>query len=318
MKRVVVLGGSGFFGRLIAEKLHRAELRPIVASRSQGDLRIDADNPTDIRSNLEPRDLVIDAAGPFQTRTPALIEAARTIGFDVIDLSDSPEYSSFIYDQAAPIQAAGIRVLTACSALSTVSALVLKSSGIDQPETLSAYLVPASRKTASLGTLTSVLASVEGERRTFRFPQPFGMRSGITARSVDKVTLPRLFSSLRTIELVIDLQVPGANTLLRAKSFRWMLSRFQPMVVNITHRIGHSTGVLAYEITSAGRHTQTIFSGEQSYLLAVIPAVEAAKAIVSGRFPQRGVIPATEHIDLTRFTDAVRREGIAMVGSLPE
>ena len=84
MKRVVVIGGSGFFGGLIAERLAAAGLQPIIASRSRGELRIDANNPEDLRNNLKGRDLVIDAAGPFQKRTPALIEAARTIGFDVI------------------------------------------------------------------------------------------------------------------------------------------------------------------------------------------------------------------------------------------
>src|SRR6476646_1997879 len=127
MKRVVVIGGSGFFGRLIVERLTAAGLQPIAASRSWGELRIDANDPESLRASLKQRDLVIDAAGPFQKRTPALIQVARTIGFDVIDLSDSPEYTAMIYEQQAPILASGIRVLTACSSLSTVSALMLKA-----------------------------------------------------------------------------------------------------------------------------------------------------------------------------------------------
>src|SRR4029077_1469713 len=155
MKRVVILGGSGFFGRLIAEGLAAAGVQPIVASRTRGELRIDADNPEDLRICLRPRDLVIDAAGPFQKRSPALINAARTIGFDLIDISDSPDYTAMVYQHEAPIQAAGIRVLPACSALSTVSAAVLKSYSVEEPRRLSAYLVPASRYTANPGTLAS-------------------------------------------------------------------------------------------------------------------------------------------------------------------
>ena len=109
MRRVVVLGGSGFFGRLIVERLSAAGLNPIAASRSSGELRIDANDADAIHANLKQRDIVIDAAGPFQTRTPALIQAARTIGFDLIDLSDSPEYTAMIYQQQAPIHPVGQR-----------------------------------------------------------------------------------------------------------------------------------------------------------------------------------------------------------------
>ena len=149
MKRVVILGGSGFFGSLIAERLTTLGMQPIVASRSRGEVRIDADNPEDLRSHLKQRDLVIDAAGPFQKRNSALIETARTMGVDVIDISDSVDYTSMVYKYEAPIGAAGIRVLTACSSLSTISAAVLKSVSVDEPRRLSAYLVPAIRHTAS-------------------------------------------------------------------------------------------------------------------------------------------------------------------------
>src|SRR5438105_1259036 len=156
MKRVVVLGGTGFFGRLITDKLRGAGVETLTAARTGGDLRIDADNAEDIRANIKARDLVIDCAGPFQTRTPALIQAARTTGFDIIDLSDSAKYTRMIYDNEAPIGAAGIRVLTACSALSTVSALILKAANITEPRRLSAYLVPATRHTANRATVRSM------------------------------------------------------------------------------------------------------------------------------------------------------------------
>src|SRR6202165_3727340 len=220
MKRVVILGGSGFFGSLIADRLTTLGMQPIVASRSRGEVRIDADNPEDLRSHLKQRDLVIDAAGPFQKRTPALIQAARTIGFDLIDLSDSPEYTEMIYEHDAPIQAAGIRVLPACSALSTVSAAVLKSYSVEDPRRLSAYLVPASRYTANPGTLRSVLSGVQGSLRKFEFPRPLGSRTGIAVKSVDAVTLPRVFPTLKSAELAVDLRIPGMNLVLMGAA-RW-------------------------------------------------------------------------------------------------
>jgi hypothetical protein len=317
MKRVVVIGGSGFFGRLIADKLTAAGLRPIVASRSRGELRIDANNPEDLRNNLKQRDLVIDAAGPFHKRSPALIEAARTIGFDVIDLSDSPEYTSMIYQHQAPIQAAGIRVLTACSSLSTVSAAVLKSCSVDEPRRLSAYLVPASRHTANPATLASILASLQGGLRAFRFPRPLGSRAGVTVKSVDAVTLQRIFPTLRVTEFVVDLQIVGMNLVLLAAA-RWpaiprLIERYQSTALGIAHRIGRTSGVLAYELASTAGYKYRIFTGEKSYMLAVIPAIQAALAMAEGRFAGRGLVPPTEHVDPEQLFDAVRKEGITMI-----
>lgn len=313
MKRIVILGGTGFFGRLICERLFAAGQKPLVASRSWGELRIDANNPEDLKANLRTRDLVIDAAGPFQRRTPALIEAARTIGFDLIDLSDSAEYTAMIYKHEAPIRAAGIRVLTACSALSTVSAIVLNSSGVEQPRKLSVYLMPASRHTANPATIASMLASVDGGQRTFYFPQPLGERSGLTVKSVDMVTLPRVFTSLRFAELAVDAGVPGANAALLSKTIRKMIGRFQKHVVRIAHSIGRTKGILAYEIAHAGGHRYQIFTGEKSYMLAVIPAVQAALAIANGKFQHRGLIAPTDHVNAVEFLDAVRQEGVAMM-----
>ncbi|HVS31078.1 MAG TPA: hypothetical protein VMS98_06460 [Thermoanaerobaculia bacterium] len=313
MKRVIVLGASGFFGRLILERLSAAGLQPIPASRSWGELRIDANSAEDIRANLRQRDLVVDAAGPFQRRTPALIDAAKTIGFDVVDISDSPEYAAMVYEREAPVSAAGIRVLTACSALSAVSAVVVKASGIEQPRRLRAYLLPASRNTANPATILSFLSGVEGQARTIRFAGPLGDRSGITVKSVDAITLPRAFPSLAATELIVDSGRPYANALLRSRFVRGLIERHHVTALKLIRRIGATSGVLAFEVSSALRHKQQIFRGEKSYMLAVIPAIEAAIAIAGGKFKLRGVVPPSEHVGVDELYDAVKREGIESI-----
>lgn len=303
MKRVVVLGGTGFFGSAIVEKLRGFD--PVVASRSRGAVRIDAENP----SGLHPGDLVIDAAGPFQKRTSRLIDAAIATGFDVIDVSDSPQYTSMIYKREAEIGRAGIRVLTACSALSTVSAAVLTSSGVERPLRLSAYLVPASRYTANPATMASVLAGLIGERRSFVFPPPLGRRSGVTVRSVDSVTL-----AVPKAEFVVD---AGMNTLFQAVArsprMRRLIERFESIALPIARSVGRREGVLAYEIESERRIQHQMFIGVKSYMLAVLPAVLAARAIVADRLPRRGLIPPSEHVDPLELFEAARAEGIELL-----
>ena len=316
MKRVIVIGGTGFFGGLITERLRAAGLEPIVASRAHSELRIDADKPEDIRAHLKARDLVIDAAGPFQRRSSALVDAARSIGFDVIDLSDSPEYASMVYDREAPINAAGIRVLSSCSALSTVSAAILKSTPVDQPRRLSAYLLPATRYTATPSTMAAMLSSVLPVSRTFPFPRPIGRRTGVGMKSVDAVTLHRKFSSLRTAELFVDVSTPGGNLVLQAVRFqriRAFIEKHQSKLIGFTRKFGSHSGVLGYEIASQTKHKRYLFTGEKSHHIAIIPAVLAAIAIANGQFKPRGLIHPADHVDMNALFDAIRNEGIKFI-----
>jgi hypothetical protein len=312
MKRVIILGGTGFFGRLIAERLSAAGVRPVIASRSSGDLRIDANSKEDLRASLKQRDLVIDAAGPFQKRTSALIDAARTIGFDVIDLSDSIEYTSMVYQNAPPITAAGVRVLTACSSLSTISAIVLKTSGIEQPRRLSVYLLPASRFTANPGSMLSFLSGAQTRSRAIRFPE-IGTRGGVLVNSVDSVTLPPLFPSLQTIELIADTGKSISNALMPLRAVRGFLERHLDRAMKMAQKFGEKEGVLAYEVASPSKHKHVVFRGENTHMLAVLPAIQAARAIVEGKFPHRGVVPPTDHVDPIDFWELARSEGITAI-----
>ena len=316
MKRVIVIGGTGFFGGLITARLRAAGLEPIVASRSHSELRLDADKPEDIRAHLKARDLVIDVAGPFQRRSSALIDAARSVGFDVIDLSDSPEYTAMVYEREAPINAAGIRVLSSCSALSTVSAAILKSTPVEQPRRLSAYLVPATRYTATPATMAAMFSSLLPGTRTFPFPRPIGRRTGVAMKSVDSVTLQRRFPSLRTADLFVDLKMPLGNLLLqtaRWKRVREFVEKHQSKLFRLTHTFGAKTGVLGFEIASQTKHKRYLFTGDNSHHIAVIPAVLAAVAIANGQFKARGLIHPADHVDMNALFDAIRNEGITFI-----
>lgn len=303
MKRVIVLGSTGFFGGILLERLRAAGLQPIGASRSSPEMRIDANNPDEIRANLKPRDLVIDAAGPFQTRTPALIDAALRIGFDIIDLSDSPEYTQRIYDRAVPIGAAGIRVLPACSTLSTLTAIVVQSSPIEKPGRVAVYLKPESRLTANRGAIESFLRSIEA-----------GERGGLRVKSVDAVTLPRIFPSLKRIEFIVDAGIAG-NVVLQFGWFREKIARHIDRAAKIARKIGNTRGRVRFEVASLLHSRSLTFAGQKSYMLAILPAVLAAAAIVNGRFPHRGIVPHTQHVTRDELFEAIRAEGIEIGGA---
>ena len=302
MKRIVVLGATGFFGGLIFERLRAAGLQPVGASRTSAELRIDANSADDLRVNLKQRDLVIDAAGPFQTRTPALIDAATRIGFDLIDLSDSAEYTSMIYGREAPIGAAGIRVLTACSTLSTITALVVQYAPVEKPGRVSVYLRPESRFTANRGAIESFLRSMQGVES-----------GGVRVKSVDAVTLPRTFASVKRVDFTVDAGLLG-NFTLQFESFRRWLSTHEEQAMKIARRLGSTKGVVRVEVASLLHKRMQKFAGRKSYMIAVLPAILAATSIANGKFPHRGLVPPTQHVDRIELFEAIRAEGIEISG----
>ena len=304
MKRIIVLGGSGFFGGLIVDGLRKAGLEPVGASRSHSELKIDANNPDDLKANLKPRNLVIDAAGPFQSRTPALIEAAMRIGCDVIDLSDSPDYTRMIYEREAPIGASGIRVLPACSTLSTLSAIAVQMSMVEKPFRLKVYLKPQSKLTANPGAVASFLQSIEGAER-----------GGLKVKSVDSVTLPRLFPTLKYIDFIVDSGHTSGNFFLQFAWIRRQMQKHQEQAMKIAKKIGAKRGTVRIEIASTLRFRTQTFTGERSYMMAVLPAILAATAISAGQFAPRGIVAPTQHVDATRLYEAMRSEGIEISGT---
>jgi len=174
------------------------------------------------------------------------------------------------------------------------------------------YLLPASRYTANPGSVRSFLSGAQGRSRAIRFPA-VGTRSGVLVKSVDAVTLPPLFPSLQTIELIADSGQAIANALMPIALFRRFLERHLQGVLSMAHRFGQRQGVLALEVASATKRKHVVFKGENTHMLAVIPAIEAARAIAEGRFPHRGVVPPTEHVGAIDFWEAVRKEGISAI-----
>ena len=85
--------------------------------------------------------------------------------------------------------------------------------------------------------------------------------------------------------------------------------------MKIARKIGEKRGKVRIEISSTLRHRTQTFIGEQSYMLAALPAILAAQAISAGQFPHRGIVAPTQHVDATKLYEAIRNEGIEISGT---
>ena len=78
-------------------------------------------------------------------------------------------------------------------------------------------------------------------------------------------------------------------------------------------------GMLAEIEEASGAVIQArVFAPRRSYLAAVAPAILAVRAIASGRFTERGLVPHDHHGDPDELFAYLRRLGIECVFSGPQ
>jgi hypothetical protein len=336
VRRVVVLGGLGLFGRTAAEELRGHGIAVKTASRSAAaDIRVDANNIESIRATIRSDDVVLDAAGPFHLRSTALIRAAIEIGFDVIDINDNLGYAESVVAMEPRIAAAGIRVLSSASTVSAVAAAVLRHSQVAEPRYLAAYLAPASRHTANVGTALSLINSVGqpvrvfrdgrlqtrigwSERSLFLMPKPVGWICGRLYESADSLYLPRIWPTLGYVDMYVDTNTRGMNSLLRLAAHsnlvRNLMQRGVRLGTALAKLFGARAGGVAYAIGDAAANVEcyAVIAKENSFLTAVAPAVLAARAIAEERFFERGLVAPDRQVEPAELIAYLKRAGITL------
>jgi hypothetical protein len=335
--RILVVGGRGFFGAAAVELLRRDGEAPLVGSRRPGggDFLVDAESAASLRAALRAGDVVIDAAGPFQKRSPLLVETALTTGCDVIDLSDSLDHALAVRRLAPRIEASGIRVLTSCSSVSAVTAALVRLLAVPEPVRISAFLAPATRNTSTAATAQSLFSSLErpirvlrggdiverrafGERRRFEFALPVGTVDARLSESPDAVSLPPIWPTLQAVDFWVDTRRRLLNATLAAaarhRSLRSLLHLLQPVGRRIAKRFGARSGGFAVEVEDAGgrRGAAGFVHASHSYVVAVAPAVLAARALKAGTFAfaPSGLVPADRQVDPHELADYLGRAGV--------
>lgn len=327
----MVAGGAGFFGRNVVELLRADGVDLLVADRS-GPIGLDLEDPRSLRRVLRAGDVVVDAAGPWQFRTTALVEAAIELGADVVDLNEGLPYARAVEAFDGPARQRGVAILSSCSAVSSVAAALVRMSGIAEPARVSALVAPASRHTAHSGTVRALFASVGEpvevlrrgrphiatgwrEARRFRLPR----RRGHLVGSALPLTLPRIWPSLRDVDCWTDTGTLGANAVLSiaslSKALRGLAVTLMPLGQLAARLLGATRGAFAVEIedASGGISRLALTSARRSYLIAAAPAAMAARALAEGTFTERGLVPADRHVPMDELIAYLDRLGIELL-----
>ncbi|HAF10898.1 MAG TPA: hypothetical protein DCK98_12580 [Chloroflexi bacterium] len=294
LRRVIVLGARGFFGAHAVRLLRAAAVPAVRLARADAD----AEDRASLRSALHPNDVILDAAGPFQTRSTVLLDVALELGADLVDLSDSLSYARSMRAREDEIAERGIAVLTGCSAISAVAATLVRESAVGEVRRVDAWLAPASRDTATVATARAFLASVSASTwNACDFAQVRGMRvdSGLS------VQLPAIWPSLAEAAFWVDPHTRGAAALVelaaRSSLVRRAMDAAVPFGLRLARLAGTHDGIFAVRIEgSAGVSRWIIRAPRGSYLLALGPATIAVRRLASGKRGPHGLVPADEHV----------------------
>lgn len=237
MSRILVIGSYGGFGARLSRRLADAGHIVLVAGRSAekaarfaaglaGAEPFALDRDGDVGAalaRLRP-DLVVDAAGPFQTSGYAVPGACIAAGLPYLDLADARGFVAGIgaLDEAA--RAAGVAVVTGASTLPALTGALARrlAEGLDRVACVEVALSVASRGSAGASVVRAILSYVgrpvplwRGRRRTHGFGWQemrredflFADGSGLSGRLValadvpDTILLPDLLPGRPAVAL---------------------------------------------------------------------------------------------------------------------
>jgi hypothetical protein len=176
--RILIVGGSGTFGRRIAELLGEAKAGTIIiagrdaartqaAATSLGAEHAHFDRDGDVAAQLAALapDLVIDAAGPFQTtaRDPyRLAKACIARGMHYVDIADGRDFVCGITVLDVAAKVAKVAVIAGASSVPALTGAVVAelAAGLDDVAAIDIALSASNRATAGPNVNAAILSYV--------------------------------------------------------------------------------------------------------------------------------------------------------------
>lgn len=180
MKRVVLIGATGVFGRRLARHLSRMDgLELVLTSRSTSkaqalaeELKAEASVPVSGTGLNRDKDLVaslavlqpwlvIDASGPFQQQGYEVPTAALLLGAHVVDLADARGYLAGYRPQLNEIaRQRGLVALAGASSTPALSAAAVRelSEGWQRLDTVDIAITPGGRSDVGPAVIAAILS----------------------------------------------------------------------------------------------------------------------------------------------------------------
>lgn len=309
--RVVVFGGSGFYGRYLArDLLMHTGAEIVLASRNPdqaaAELGVrgfgcDLRERASVQAAAEGAAVIVHAAGPFMSLPLAPLEVAIDRGVDYVDIAEDRGFVAEVRSREAAIASGGGSVLTGASVSPSMEALIGRALGprFDRLESIRTFAAPDTARHRGAAMFETMLwgvgrefelprggapAVVHGwtEPEWVELPPPFGRRLTYLVHDMANVDLLPELLGVQTLEFRAGCEQAWLNRLLGAagrvrRRFgapHW--ERFSPAVRafgELIGRFGRDEGGVVFELSG-------IVGGEPAtYRFAITVPVD------SGRVP---------------------------------
>ena len=230
--RVVLLGATGYTGRLTLEAMLARGLKPVAAGRSPARLRsvlddlgveleaatADATDPGSLRALLSEGDVLVSTVGPFARWGDAVVEAAISARATYLDSNGEPSFTRQVFERHGPsAAAAGLALMTAFGwenvAGNLAAGLALREAGEAAVRVDTGYFY-VGRTGFSGGTRASFaeamlqpsfawrdaeLRTVRGGERTRRFSVQGKRSPALALGASEHIAIPRTFPNVREV-----------------------------------------------------------------------------------------------------------------------
>jgi hypothetical protein len=340
-QKVLVIGGTGFFGRLLVDDLLRCnDCELIVASRHPFNtsrfrtIVADLSDPHSLERALGGVAIAVCAAGPYQKLPVSLAERCVERNIHYIDLADDRVFVQNVRSMAVGHQSSRSAICTGWSTVSALSGLLTKiaAGGMPELDSIQIQMAPGNRGARQLATIASLLHSVGqpfrvfrngawhrvvgwSESRDFIFPSPIGRRCGYLVDVPDHEMFPEIFRA-RTVEFRAGSELRllnGSLSVLRLTGRNWVRwSGLLQAAAGLLSWIGHDAGAIGVEVSGAARRRACIVADSQGERIAVMPASVMTRRLLSGS-PLRGVISYTDWLKEEQLRVECERRGWRLV-----
>ena len=352
---IVVFGGYGTFGSLVARALASDGFQLRIAGRDTGRaarftsdlgpghewIAADASDPASCAAALAGAQAAVSCVGPFRADGLgfALPEACLAAGVHYVDIADDRRWLARLRGLGERFRERGLVAACGCSSLPGISgALALVAAeglprvertrvtlfiGNANPKGTAAVASAASQLGRRFRAPQGTLVGLRG-REIVSLPPPFGRRGVRDLDSPEYDLFPDLLGA-REVRVKVGFESRLATTSLVALSYLGpdlgaRAAAVLGRAAGLFSRFGHSGGFVQVELwDSNGRCVTASLGGpREGQRMAALPAAFVARDLVENRISARGVLTVWEALGARSLLDRLKAAGFSLHVQTPD
>ena len=343
MPSVILFGGYGVFGSLIARELVSRGISVTIAGRNNSKaealalqlgekargLEADATQLESCRRALAGHRLAVHCAGPFSEKNLALLQACLETGCHYVDIADDRGYLARVRALQGEFSAKQLSAVYGCSSLPGISGALAETAIAETqaaPAAIRVLLFIGNRNPKGPAALESVLkiAGTQipapqgwlrglGDLEAVQLPAPFGRRWALNFESAEYDMFPDLFGcGSVTVKVSFELGIANRLFAMLGHARRSMNSLLRgPLLIlgNSISAWGSSGGAVQVQVSGEKKQcSMTLLNLEAGQRMAILPAVFSVQRILRGKAPT-GALPVFECLGSSKLLEGLLREG---------